>query len=77
MNIRPYQIINKKGDRKYGMIHILVPALSERKTLCGHYIDRKYGYWEETTDPVTCPRCLRFYQSKDQAIWENNDAAGA
>ena len=60
MNVRPYQIINSQGDKKFGKVHKLAVVVRERKTRCGHYLDRQFGFWEETDEPVDCPRCLRF-----------------
>jgi len=59
LNVRPYSLLNKRGDRKYGYVHVLAPDSINRSTLCGKTTETPLGYWEETDEPVTCPLCSR------------------
>ena len=58
MNIRPFTLLNKRGDKKYGYVHAMAPDTFSRVTMCGKRTETALGYWEESEDPVTCPKCL-------------------
>jgi hypothetical protein len=57
MNVKPYSLLNKRGDKKYGLVHTLTPGSSPRITQCGKPTETALGYWEETEEPLTCPGC--------------------
>ena len=59
MNIRPYTLLNKRGDKQHGYVHALTPDSPNRITVCGKQTETALGYWEETDDPVDCPKCLK------------------
>ena len=57
MNVKPYSLLNKRGDKKYGLVHTLAPGSYPRITQCGKPTETALRYWEETEEPVTCPGC--------------------
>ena len=59
MNVKSYTLLNKRGDKKYGLIHAVSRPPDSHMTVCGRPIGGKLDNWEETAEPVTCPRCLR------------------
>ncbi len=59
MNVTAYTLLNKRGDRAYGLVHQLIESGGERKTRCGKHLDRHPSNWEETEKPVNCGLCLK------------------
>jgi|SaaInl7_200m_RNA_FD_contig_21_2006862_length_237_multi_6_in_0_out_0_1 hypothetical protein len=59
MNVRPYTLLNKRGDKQYGYVHALAPDSPTRLTECGKRTDTALGYWDEIDEPVNCPKCLK------------------
>ena len=59
MNVKSYTLLNKRGDRAYGLVHRLIESSGERKTRCGKHLDRHPSNWVETDEPVNCGLCQK------------------
>jgi hypothetical protein len=67
MNVRPYTLLNKRGDKRYGYVHALAAESFTRTTECGKRAVTALENWEETDEPVTCPKCLLRSKTTDTA----------